>query len=198
MNQSNLAIILIFLLFSSNSQANECEEISFDVSNLKDGEYSNIKVGETEVVAYKRTKSEIQKAKSAIESKYDLKLPGWWVQKKHPVTPMLENRKTRSLNLQYFIFWRHGPVYGYFLEFVPSNYEQKLKEYPNLTFLGEDWKGGFVDVVNQIAYDFTGRPVIIDVPDDRIDNVGNLIYMNLLLPKQIYSQVENKFKLVCN
>jgi hypothetical protein len=118
--------------------------------------------------------------------------------KKYPVTPMLDNRKTRSLDPQYFIFWRHGPVYGYFLELVPSNYEQKLKEYPQLSFLGHDWKCGFVDVLNQIAYDFTGRPVNIDVPDNRIDNVGNLIYMNLLLPKQIYNQADDKFKLVCN
>jgi hypothetical protein len=81
MNKLHLVIILIFLLFTGNSQANECEEISFDVSNLKDGEYSNIKVGETEIIAYKRTKSQIQKAKNATENKYDLKLPSWWVQK---------------------------------------------------------------------------------------------------------------------
>ena len=50
---------------------------------------------------------------------------------------------------------------------------QKIEGFPfKVDFLGNDWKGGFVDVVNMIAYDFTGGPIKFRISEERVKKAG--------------------------
>lgn len=173
-----------------------CIERDLHIGNIDYGEYKVYPVGDVEVVIYRRTKSELQEAKEHSGSIYDDNYPGWWPVKKYPITNELD-RRARSVDIEYFVFWRQGPVYGYFVHYLPNMSLIDFESSEDFQYLGRHWKGGFVDMPNQIGYDSTGRPVAINVPLSKIDNAGNLPKLNLLVPLYEYSKESKIVYLKC-
>lgn len=199
-----LVILLLIASSSINASSEQnCNDITVGLDELGTGKVVMIPFQGEDVLIYKRSKAQMQYAKNRDKSKYDTKYPTWWPQNKLPTSPTISQIKTRSINESYFVTWNHDPVYGYYLYFIPKDFTPENNDESSLSskqieFLGQNWPGGFVDLDNRIGYDFTGRPVVIDTPQERVIKVGDLPNLNLLIPKYSYEKTSNSITLLCN
>jgi len=150
-----------------------------------------------EIWVYHRTKKQIEKNKEAKLSAYDSKYPAWWPHHKHKTSPEVSQTRTRSKNDTYFIFWGYGPVFGYYVTYLPEKSKDSTNELYDLPFIDEKWEGGFIDATNKIAYDFTGRPFIINLPEEKKDKAKLLANLNLQIPKYIFNKTNSSITLLC-
>lgn len=174
-----------------------CNNRSVNLDKLKETQLLALEFAGEDVYVYHRTKQQIEESKNTELSVFDSKYPTWWPQHKHKTSPEVSQTKTRSKNNKYFIFWAYGPVFGYYVTYLPAKTKESTNELYDLAFIGENWEGGFIDVTNKIAYDFTGRPFIIDLPEDRKGKAKPLANLNLQIPKYIYNKTNNSITLLC-
>lgn len=188
-----LAIILFCMSSVVYSQPeSKCEDKTIYLSELKAEQAIFAPFSDTHVWIYKRSKEQIESLKDIAYSKYDSKYPTWWSEKLHPTDPYISQKSIRSLNESFFVFWVNGPVFGYGVKYLPKNFTKD----PSLAYIDESWPGGFVDFVNQIGYDFTGRPFLIELPEDRKKYI-ELAKLNLLIPKYTYNSSTQTITLLC-
>ena len=197
--------LCILFCYLTNSYANTasakdrfgtalCKNEAVDVSTLKENHVMLIPFfNNQEVWIYKRNKHQISKSFKSINKGYDSKIAAWWPQDKNPLDKLLSTSATRSSTDDYFIFYGYSPVGGYYLMYFSEKNNAK-EEYP---YLGNDWEGGFVDVVNQIAYDFTGRPIVINIPTESTMPQQELAKSNLMIPKYKFSSNKETVTLLC-
>lgn len=175
-----------------------CIEKEIDVSGLSPSEHKTFTVGVSEIFVHRRTNKQIKMLLEEHSPKGDDVLPFWWSRAMYPIDLDLNSTKTRSIDNEYFVFWRAGPIFGVYINYVPQDYSHHLKHYPNLKVLGSNWSGGFIDVKNFVAYDLSGRPVYRN-PSLKSHNIKNhLSKSNLVVPTYDFDKASKKIKLKCD
>lgn len=187
--------IIIFHGLATSVQA--CTPVTLDKPRLEQGEHAVINVNGHEVIIYRRTNKQIEDLNVQSAGKWDDKIPGWWPRKKLPVSRDLSEKVSRSRLNNYFVAWNVGPVYGYNLLFFPDPTLRLTQKASWPAFLGSDWRGGFVDVVNMVAYDFNGRVHMVDSDVAERNPVGDLNKVPLLIPGHEFNEEETQISFRC-
>jgi len=195
---SLIGLLISPCLFASISQnttaVSDCIEKTVDLYALKENLVLTTQFNGIEVRVYNRNKNQIAKSKLAKHNGFEQKAPWWWKINKHPIDFDLSNTTLRSSNEELFVFYGRNPINGYrLMYFSESNNAREKYEY-----LTESWEGGFVDVVNGVAYDFTGRPVAYGLKSDTTQEERNLTKLNLLVPRYKYNKESNEITLLCS
>jgi hypothetical protein len=187
---------LILLVTTSSIHASEkaCVEEVVDLGSLKENQAILIPFyKEKEIRIYKRNDNQVSKSIKANKSEFDTIAPAWW-SNKELLDTNIAITTTRSISERYFIYYNYSPIQGHYLMYFSESKSAK-DQYP---FLGSDWEGGFVDVVNEVAYDFTGRPIYTNLKASSSEAIKSLAKLSLLIPKHEFINNGASVKLLCN
>ncbi len=188
--------LFIFLVITTSTHASEkaCVEEVVYLSKLKENQAILIPFyTEKEIRIYKRNDNQVLKSIKANKSKFDTKAPFWW-SNKELLDSNIAKTTTRSILERYFIYYNYSPIQGHYLMYFSESKSAK-EQY---SFLGKDWEGGFVDVVNEVAYDFTGRPIYTNLKASSSEAINSLAKLSLLIPKHKFINSGASVKLLCN
>ena len=171
-----------------------CIDQTVDISNLLENRLLVIPFFNNHTVwIYRRNNHQIIKADTSKSRTSDSIYASWWSQDKNPLDFNTSLLNTRSINNEYFVLYAYSPVGGYYLMYF-SEEEDGSEKYD---YLDNTWEGGFVDVVNKIAYDFTGRPIVINIPTTATKVVKELSKLSLMIPKYDINLKTKTVTLLC-